>query len=189
MAKVERAEFRNTTTGYVGAVRLDSRGEARGVAVAPGRACGSARRSRSSPPTRPPGRMATRSCRSPSSIATRTRARSSRRRAPAAGARHRGAADPELDAPGPRYPAEGRLRPGARRPAPGRRRCRRGWLIRAIRAMPAGPPLERAGATRGSRGRRQRLRVVVPRRRVVCGKTRDEPPRRRRWGASECPLA
>ena len=36
MAKVERAEFRNTTTGYVGAVRLDNRGEARGVAVAPG---------------------------------------------------------------------------------------------------------------------------------------------------------
>jgi hypothetical protein len=36
MAKVERAEFRNTTTGYVGAVGLDNGGEARGVAVASG---------------------------------------------------------------------------------------------------------------------------------------------------------
>ena len=36
MAKVERAELRNATTGYVGAVRLDNGDEARGLAVASG---------------------------------------------------------------------------------------------------------------------------------------------------------
>lgn len=36
MAKVERAEFRNTTNGWIGAIRLDGRGEEKPIAVAPG---------------------------------------------------------------------------------------------------------------------------------------------------------
>ena len=126
MAKVERAEFRNTTTGYVGAVRLDNRGEARGVAVAPGESVWLSQEEQGSPPTRPAGRRATRSCRSHSSTAIRTRARSSRRASAGRWSSSGGAADLGLDGPGARCPAEGQLRPRARRPAPGRRRCRRG---------------------------------------------------------------
>jgi hypothetical protein len=34
--QVERAEFRNTTNGWIGAIKLTSRGEVQPVAVAPG---------------------------------------------------------------------------------------------------------------------------------------------------------
>ena len=134
MAKVERAEFRNTTSGYVGAVRLDNRGEARGVAVAPGESvwlgqeeqeltANAPRRPESNPSLPQPfeqrgpitGEVIEEGERAPLELVTEAR-------------------PTPTSMPGAGCPAERQLRARRGDRHPGRRRRRRGWLIRSTSA-------------------------------------------------------